>query len=76
MIANNTPATSVNSMDRETSNLDASFQDNMNSPAVDIAMAQQFAMLSSNVSYKAACVAGMLKLTVSCCKDIVRIVGT
>ncbi|OZI62082.1 hypothetical protein CAL28_22930 [Bordetella genomosp. 11] len=76
MISNTSTATSANPMDRETSNLDASFRDNMNSPALDIAMAQEFAMLSSNVSYKAACVAGMIKLTVSCCKDIIRIVGT
>ncbi len=39
-------------------------------------MAQQFAMVGSNVSYKAACAAGMLRLLVTCCEDIVRIVGT
>lgn len=75
MISNTTNA-SATSMDRESDNLDTAFLDNMRSPDLDIARAHEFALLSGNVSYKASCAAGMLKLTVSCCKDIVRIVGT
>jgi hypothetical protein len=68
--------TTTNSIDQETANLDESFRQNMNAPSLDIANAQKFALLSGNLSFKSACAAGMLKLMVSSCKDIVRIVGT
>ncbi|ANN68307.1 hypothetical protein [Bordetella bronchialis] len=61
---------------RETSNLDELYRDNMNTPVLDIASAQKFAELSGVVNVKAACAVGMTKLIISCCKDIMRIVGT
>lgn len=76
MMVNNTSNAGANSMDRETDMLDSTFLNNMNAPDLDISNAHKFALLSGNVSYKATCAAGMIKLTVSCCKDIVRIVGT
>jgi hypothetical protein len=76
MTITNAANTGTNSIDQETNSLDNAFRYNMDSPDLDIARAHEFALLSGNVSYKATCAAGMLKLTVSCCKDIVRIVGT
>ncbi|ARP83254.1 hypothetical protein CAL26_21005 [Bordetella genomosp. 9] len=76
MNVNENLRTSTSAIDQETANVDASFRENMNAPALDIASAQRFALMSGNLSFKSTCAAGMIKLVVSSCKDIVRVVGT
>lgn len=76
MNVNENLKTTTSAIDQETEKVDASFRENMNAPSLDIASAQRFALLTGNLSFKSACAAGMIKLVVSSCKDIVRVVGT
>lgn len=72
----NTTLNPTSSIDQDLRYLNDSYRENIASPEMNIAMAENLARLSNTVSFKTQCVMGMIKLMASCCKDIVRIVGT